>query len=77
MTMYHPKLKKPGMVIIHPDGQVEIKDFEIENGQGCRSHAQVGMAWAAERLSAALLENLTSEEPNLSGIGIPSWVETV
>lgn len=62
-----PKIISTGTVIIDADGQVRIEGFEYEDA-GRRDEAQLSMAWAVEKLGAALLEDMTADEPILSSI---------
>lgn len=67
--MSWPKIVTPGTVTIFPDGMVVVnEDFEVENCS-CREAVQLGIAWAMERLGAALVENMTADEPKLSARG--------
>jgi len=65
--MSWPKMLKVGTVTVHDDGVVHVEGFEFENAT-CRQACQLGMAWAVEKLGAALVEDMTADEPNLSGI---------
>lgn len=64
-----PRIVNPGVVTIYPDGMVVVESsFEVENCS-CREAAQLGMAWAMEKLGAAMLEDFTADEPKLSARG--------
>ena len=64
-----PKIIKIGTVTIEPDGMVIVgNDFKFDNCS-CREAAQLGMAWAVEKLGAALVEDMTADSPNLSALG--------
>ena len=50
---------EPGTVIIHPNGIVEVKDFETthvvnDEMSGCQEAWQVGACWALEKIAAAI-----------------------
>lgn len=63
-----PKMLAAGTVTIGPDGTVDITGFDFVNC-GCREAAQLGMAWAVEKLGVALVEDMTADYPKLSGLG--------
>lgn len=66
--MSWPQIIKPGKVTIYDDGVVHVEGFEIENPESCRIACQLGMAWAMEKLGAALVEDMTADAPKLSAI---------
>ena len=61
-----PRITKVGTVEIEPSGRVIIRgDFEFEQAS-CREACQLAIAWAVEKLGAALVEDMTADSPNLS-----------
>lgn len=62
-----PQIVKTGTVTINPSGKVYVKGFEFEHA-GCREGCQLGMAWAIEKLGAALVEDMSADYPKLSAI---------
>jgi hypothetical protein len=62
-----PKLIMTGTVTVTADGHVNVADFEFDHCT-CRQAAQLGMAWAMQQISAALIEDMTADEPNLSSL---------
>lgn len=69
--MSWPKITKVGTVTIDEHGFVAMCGFEFENCSTCRQAGQLGMAWAMEKLGVALVEAITADAPNLSGLGNP------
>ena len=63
--MSRPKMTKTPTVTISPDGKVVISEGAFAHAS-CREAAQLGIAWAIEKLGAALVEDMTADEPNLS-----------
>lgn len=55
------------MVTVTPEGKIYVEGFEFENAT-CREGCQLGMAWAIEKIGAALVEDMTADAPNLSAI---------
>lgn len=62
-----PQMRRAGTVTIRPDGKVYVEGFDFEHAS-CREACQLGMAWAVEKLGAALVEDMTADSPNLSAI---------
>jgi hypothetical protein len=57
-----------GSVTIRSDGHVHVDGFEFE-GASCREACQLAMTWAIQKLSAAVIEDMTADTPKLSAIG--------
>lgn len=62
--MSWPQMIEKPTVTIYPDGQVVISEGEFKHAT-CRQAAQLGMAWAIEKLGAALVEDMSADEPQL------------
>lgn len=62
-----PKLLKAPTVTITPDGKVRIAGYRVTNCS-CREAAQLGMVWAVGKLQKAIIENMTADSPDLSGL---------
>lgn len=62
-----PKIETVGTVTIDSNGRVTVSNFSFKNCS-CREAAQLGIAWAMEKLSAALIEDMTEDAPHLSAL---------
>lgn len=57
------KITDVGQIIIEPDGYVRIVGFAFDGGENTEQCAQLALANAIRRLSAALGESMTGERP--------------
>lgn len=66
--MAWPKIITPGTVTVHEDGIVHVEGFHFKDAGSCRIACQLALAWAAEKIATALVEDMTADAPKLSAL---------